>query len=68
MFKEERLETGPSPALISSHSGPVVIFRGLSADIHHEVDGAGAAQCFTARKSMDEIISARLFVRQRPQA
>ena len=65
MFEEERLKARPSPALISSNPGPVVIFCSLSAHIHHVVDGAGAAQSFTARKSMDKIVGARLSVRQR---
>ena len=65
MFKEERLETRPCPALISSNSGPVVIFCGLSAHINHVVDGAGAAQRFTTRKGMDKVIGAGLSVRQR---
>ena len=65
MFKEERLETRPSPALVSSNPGPVVVFCSLSAYIYHIIDGAGAAQCFTARKSMDKIVGARLPVCQR---
>ena len=65
MFKEERLEARPSPALISSDSCPVVVFCSLSAHIHHVIDGAGAAQRFTARKGMDNIIGARLSVCQR---
>ena len=65
MFKEERLETRPCPALISSDSGPVIIFCGLSAHVHHVVDGTGAAECFTARKRMYEIVGARLIVCQR---
>ena len=65
MFKEERLETRPSPALISSDPGPVVVFCSLPAYIHHIVDGAGAAQCFTARKGMDKVFGARLSVCQR---
>ena len=65
VLEEERLETGPSPALISSNSGPVVIFCGLSAHIHHVVDGAGATQYFAARKGMDKVVSARLSVHQR---
>ena len=65
MFEEERLETRPSPALVSSNPGPVVVSCSLSAHIHHVIDGAGAAQCFTARKGMDKIVRARLSVCQR---
>ena len=65
MFEEERLETGPCPASVSSNSGPVVIFCSLSTYIHHVVDGTGAAEYFTAGKCMDKAIRARLFVRQR---
>lgn len=62
MFNEEWLETVPSPALVSSDSGPVVVFCGLSAHIHHIVDGTGAAECFATSEGMGEVISARLFV------
>lgn len=65
MFQEEGLETRPSPALVSSNSGPVVIFRGLSTHIHHEIDGTGATECLTTRKGMDNVIGARLIDRRK---
>ena len=65
MFQEEGLETRPTPTLVSSNSGPVVVFCGLSAHVHHIVDGTGAAKCFTARKGMDSIVGARLFICQK---